>query len=122
MPDRIDEGTLDKGIALFNQQRFFEAHEVWEIAWKKAQGEEKVFFQCLIQIAAALLHAERSNWRGAEALRNKARSKLNGLPPHIAGIQIEDLLAILDQYLAPGSKEKRLATPLLRRQAEGVSA
>ena len=122
MPDKIDEGTLDQGIILFNQQRFFEAHEAWEIAWKKAQGEEKVFFQCLIQIAAALLHAERSNWRGAEALRNKARSKLNGLPPHIAGIQIEDLLAILDQYLVPGSKGKRFATPLLRRQSKEASA
>jgi uncharacterized protein len=122
VPDRIDEATLDKGIALFNQQRFFAAHEVWEIAWKKAQGQEKVFLQCLIQIAAALLHAERGNWRGAEALGNKARSKLGGLPLHVAGIQREDLLAILDQYLAPGSKGKRFATPLLRRQPKELSA
>jgi predicted metal-dependent hydrolase len=120
--DGIDEETLDQGIILFNQQRFFEAHEIWEIAWKKAQGEAKLFLQCLIQIAAALLHAERGNWRGAEALGNKARSKLNGLPPHIAGIQIEDLLAILDQHLAPGSKRKRFATPLLGRQSKEVSA
>ncbi len=116
MCDRIDEAILDQGIALFNQQRFFEAHEIWEVAWKKAQGEEKVLFQCLIQIAAALLHAERSNLRGAEALANKARGKLGRLPPYVTGIQIENLRTMLDECLAHAIEGERFATAILRRR------
>ncbi len=43
-----------RGADLFDAGAFFEAHEVWEEAWNAAEDpEERLFFQGLIQIAAA---------------------------------------------------------------------
>lgn len=113
----IDETALDEGIALFNRRRFFEAHEVWEIGWRKAYGQEKLFFQGLIQVAATLLHAERGNAKGAEALAAKARQKLATLPSCVAGIEITELRRILDERVACTNGIGGLIAPHLQRNA-----
>jgi uncharacterized protein len=43
---------VERGRALFNAGSFFEAHELWEDAWREARGEAKILLQGLIQIAA----------------------------------------------------------------------
>ncbi len=43
-----------EGARLFDEQAYFEAHEVWEERWRVVDGEERRVLQGLIQIAAAL--------------------------------------------------------------------
>ncbi len=45
--------SLQAGISLFNEQKFWEAHEAWEDAWLVEQGASRLFLQALIQLAAA---------------------------------------------------------------------
>lgn len=80
-----------EGIELFNAGRFFEAHEAWERIWLRSAGEEKLFYQGLIQAAAALLHAERGNLGGARSMYAKARDKLDPLPAQYMGIALGEL-------------------------------
>ena len=49
---------LQRGIALFNQQRFFDAHEALEDAWRASEGEMRLLLQGLTQAAVALHLAE----------------------------------------------------------------
>jgi predicted metal-dependent hydrolase len=42
------------GVVLFNRGDFFEAHEAWEDVWVDCAGEERVFYQGLIQAAVGL--------------------------------------------------------------------
>ena len=53
------------GIDLFNAGRFFECHEAWEQAWLRSAGADKLFYQGMIQAAAAILHAQRVICRAA---------------------------------------------------------
>jgi predicted metal-dependent hydrolase len=46
--------AIERGRTLFNERRFFEAHEAWEEAWLREEGELRLLLQGLIQIAAAL--------------------------------------------------------------------
>ena len=55
---------LSRGRALFNSGLYFEAHEVWEEAWLAETGNTRRMLQGLIQIAAALLKAGRSEHPG----------------------------------------------------------
>ncbi len=55
---------LHQGIELFNQEKFFEAHAVWEKDWLKV--EEKRLYQGLIMIAAAFVHCQRGNLKYTE--------------------------------------------------------
>ena len=74
--------AIEKGVALFNDREFWHAHEAWEEIWLKATGEEKVFLQGLIQLAAAYHHVQRGTFRGGVRLFDAALSKLE---PFAAG-------------------------------------
>src|SRR5512145_2639201 len=50
---------LERGVALFNDGSFFEAHDVWEDAWRESEGDVRLFLQGLIQIAAGFVKLQR---------------------------------------------------------------
>lgn len=109
---------FENGIELFNAGRFFECHEAWEEVWKRSQGEEKLFYQGLIQAAVAILHAERGNRDGARSLCDRAMAKLDSLPSEHLGLAIAELREAVRNFVsiatAPNSLELP-ARPRLRR-------
>ncbi|MFI5197940.1 MAG: DUF309 domain-containing protein [Thermoanaerobaculia bacterium] len=66
-----------KGLAEFRAGRFFEAHEEWEVLWKESKGEDTLFLQGLIQLAAACVHIGRGNAPPAKRLLALAKEKLD---------------------------------------------
>lgn len=43
-----------EGAKLFNEGRYWEAHEAWETPWQRAEGRERALLQALILLAAAM--------------------------------------------------------------------
>jgi predicted metal-dependent hydrolase len=111
--EREFEAELMRGAELFNAGRYFEAHEAWERIWLGASEPDRTIVQGLIQAAAALLHRERNNPRGAMRLWNKARDKLGCAPAAYRGLAIGDLRAALERRFA--ARTKSTARPQLRR-------
>ena len=72
---------LERGRALFDGGRYFEAHEVWEEVWHRERGESRTALQGLIQIAAALHKAGLGQPRGCVRLLEAGLSKLTGNGP-----------------------------------------
>jgi len=94
----------EQGIELFNQGRFFECHEAWEEIWKRSGGEAKLFYQGLIQAAAAILHAQRGNLRGAKSLYQKASAKLDSIPHEHMGLAVGELRIELSRFIESASR------------------
>lgn len=90
-----------RGIRLYNAGLFYEAHEEWEIAWKSAEGDLKLFYQGLIQAAAALLHHYRGNERGAQVCILKALEKFESLPTSFMGLDLKVYSQELRSFFAP---------------------
>jgi uncharacterized protein len=88
---------IEKGIVLFNQGRYFEAHEAWEDLWlSETDREKKFFYQGLIMAAGALLHYTRRECVGAGALLAKCIPLLQrGLFLHL-DLQLLDLIRDLN--------------------------
>ena len=86
------------GIDLFNAGRFFECHEAWEQAWLRSAGADKLFYQGMIQAAAAILHAQRGNFVGSRTLWTKAIGKLRPLPASYMGIALQELRQELERF------------------------
>lgn len=84
---------FERGLLLFNAGRFFECHEVWEIAWKRSTGDEKTLLQALIQCAVVLLHLERRNLRGARSVWAKANARFATLPANVTNLDLEKFRA-----------------------------
>jgi len=78
--------ALDEGVALFNDHRFWHAHESWETIWLEAKDPEKRFLQGLIQLAAAYHHVQRGTLRGAGRLFDAALAKLEPFPAGYGGV------------------------------------
>jgi predicted metal-dependent hydrolase len=105
----------EQGIDLFNEGRFFECHEAWEEIWKRSDGELKLFYQGLIQAAVAILHAQRGNLEGARSLYEKAKSKLDPIPPEHMGLAIADLRVELARFIETATSANAVALPAAPR-------
>ena len=118
IPNMTSDAAYDPrylaGIVLFNRGDFFEAHEVWESLWMETFGEEKRFYQGLIQAAVGLCHFCNGNVRGAAALPLQPR--LHGqvwLP--LSGARPASLLGrngTLFRPTAGGGEPDRKITPV----------
>jgi predicted metal-dependent hydrolase len=102
-----------RGLREFRAGHFFEAHEEWERLWKKASGDDRLFLQGLIQLAAALFHFERRRPAPAMRLLRLARGKLAGYPDHHGGLPLDSLRDLLDARL-----ERRCEPADIRALAE----
>ncbi len=100
MPDVTDYlSGYTEGLELFNQGRFWHAHEAWEAIWLEADGVQSQFYQGLIQLAGACFHLNRSNWSGANRLLHFATANLLPAAPSHLGVDVDGLLEKIDQLL-----------------------
>lgn len=93
-PSSVAE-ALRQGILLFNRQRFFEAHECFEYAWKAPAADEadRRFWKGLAQIAVGCCHIQRGNPVGAVALLARGVEQLRDYPSSHHGIDTRALSA-----------------------------
>lgn len=90
---------MSRGIALFNQSEFFEAHEVLEDIWRAAPVEQKKYFQGLCQTAVAFHHLSTGNRIGMRSVMERAMRNLDGCPAEFHGINVALLTKSVGQWL-----------------------
>ena len=89
-PPRGKLEVLGEGIRLFNQERFWECHEVLEQIWHPSKGIERDIIQGLILTAAALVHAQKDENDISIRMLNKAMAKL-GTQETYNGINLDQV-------------------------------
>ncbi len=87
-----DWEAYERGIRLFNREKFFEAHEAWEEIWHRAHEVDRRFLQGLIQAAAFLLKVEQGNLTGSKLLYQRASDKLKAYRPGYWGLRLDHFL------------------------------
>ena len=71
------------GLSLWEQERFFEAHECLEDVWHQARPEDREFWKGVIQVAVGCVHHQRGNAEGCATLLRRAADYLEPYPaPH----------------------------------------
>lgn len=84
-----------RAAALWNEQLFFEVHEVLEAVWVRETGDTRQALQGLIQIAVAFHHLAHGNPRGARTLLREGRARLEATP--VEQLPALDRAALLDE-------------------------
>ena len=87
----VDE-RFRTGVALFNQEKFFECHETIENLWFETQDEYKDLYKGVIQVAVALHHLTRDNLSGARELFETSSRYLSKYAPEALGLNVEKLI------------------------------
>ncbi len=107
-----DRARFREGIGLFNEGRFWHAHEAWEAVWRRKPGEWEYFFKGLIQAAAAFHQLERGRYRGTAHHLDNACAKLAPFAPEYLGVDTGALLRALEicraesRRLGPGGMDR----------------
>src|SRR5207253_8278630 len=95
---RGEQEALREGIDLFNQERFWEAHELLEEIWHPAKGVERDTIQGLILTAAALVHYQKNEKTVCVSILGRAMTKL-GTIDNFKGLDTKRLRAAIEQIL-----------------------
>jgi uncharacterized protein len=97
------EDCLAEGVALFNTGRWFEAHEVWEVAWRQESGARRGLLQGLILVAAGWLKQGEGRAEGARTLFTRALERLEPLPPTCEGVDVGVLVPQVRHWREAGA-------------------
>jgi predicted metal-dependent hydrolase len=82
-----DDPRFLKGIQEFNDGLFFECHETLEEIWLEDHGEDRKFYQGIIQIAAGYYKLEQGVPAGALKLWRMGVEKLAPYSPaHLVSV------------------------------------
>jgi hypothetical protein len=80
-----------KGLEMFNQKVYFEAHEYLEDAWNEDQTSGRELYRAILQIAVAYLQIERKNYNGAAKMFLRVRQWIDPLPDLCRGVDVAGL-------------------------------
>lgn len=84
----------------FNDQLFYEAHDVLEELWlADRQGPNGDFFKGLIQLAGAFVHLQKERLRPAAALFKLARTNLLKYPATHERLDVTAVLQMVEIWL-----------------------
>ena len=87
-------------FALFNQQKFYEAHDILEDLWlPDRHGPNGNFYKGLIQLAGAFVHLQKNRLLPAVALFKLARKNLERYPATHERLSIFGTLDFIDAWL-----------------------
>ena len=90
-----DWEDFERGVSLFNQAEFWESHEAWEMVWRRHPEPSRIFFQGLIQLAAAYHQLRRGIFHGVVKHLNNSGLKLEPFPDPFLGVSVEALRAVI---------------------------
>lgn len=92
------EQAFERAVALFDAERFFEAHEFFEHIWKSdwVEPADTDFWKGVTQVAVGCCHLQRGNDTGALSLLQRATRYLAAAPASHHGVDVSALIAAAD--------------------------
>ena len=85
----------------FNQQLFYEAHDVLEELWLGQRGQPNdLFYKGLIQLAGAFVHLQKNRLKPSAALFKLAQTNISKYPQTHEALDVTNVLALIEKWLA----------------------
>jgi uncharacterized protein len=98
-PKTVDrDEALAVGVALFNEERYWECHEALEQAWHVSKGIERDAIQSIILTAAAFVHYQKGEEEICLSILRRARTKMDSAETY-QKIDLTGLREVIDKIL-----------------------
>jgi predicted metal-dependent hydrolase len=98
--------AITKAKDLFNNEKFWGAHEVLESVWKDAHHEEKDLLNGIILIAAAFVHDEKDESSICIAILSRAMKKLSKVEGLYFGMNLDEIKKRVLRIIETGRIER----------------
>lgn len=100
-------------FALFNHQKFYEAHDILEDLWlPDRKGPNGDFYKGLIQLAGAFVHLQKNRLRPSAALFKLAQANLEKYPPLHEKLNLAAVQQLIAGWIFRLEKDEFTVNPL----------
>jgi predicted metal-dependent hydrolase len=100
-------------FALFNEQKFYESHDVLENLWlADKRGPNGNFYKGLIQLAGAFVHLQKNRLRPSSALFKLASANLEPYPRMHERLDLDEVRHLIRSWLAELETKEFTINPL----------
>ena len=91
--------SLKDALVLFNQQKWYEAHDAFEDIWNTVDGDERQIIQGILQVSVSQFHLEKENFNGAIILLGEGLGRIRTRTNIDMGIDLESFCICLSKLL-----------------------
>ena len=96
---KIFEDNFINALNLFNNQKWYEAHDAFEDIWNTLDGDERQVIQGILQVSVSQFHLSKGNLNGATILLGEGLGRIKNRTNINLGIDLESFCKCLEQLL-----------------------
>jgi uncharacterized protein len=98
--------AIERAMQLFNDEKYWQAHEVLEYVWKNESGIEKEILNGIILVAAAFVHDEKDEPDVCISILQRARKKLGRATGAYYGIDVNRIAYRISEIINSGKIDR----------------
>ena len=93
------EDNFFNALNLFNNQKWYEAHDAFEDIWNTLDGDERQIIQGILQVSVSQFHLSKGNMNGATILLGEGLGRIKNRTNINLGIDLESFCKCLEKLL-----------------------
>ena len=93
------EDNFFYALNLFNNQKWYEAHDAFEDIWNTLDGDERQIIQGILQVSVSQFHLSKGNLNGATILLGEGLGRIKNRTNINLGIDLESFCKCLEELL-----------------------
>jgi predicted metal-dependent hydrolase len=90
----------ERGIQLYNQGKYFVAHEALEDAWHAEEEPDRRLYQGILQAGIAFMHARNASAKGVRSMYERCSVWLKPWPDHCRTLDVGQLREDVEALMA----------------------
>ena len=93
------EDNFLNALNLFNNQKWYEAHDAFEDIWNILDGDERQIIQGILQVSVSQFHLSKGNINGATILLGEGLGRIKNRTNINLGIDLNTFCKCLEELL-----------------------
>ena len=93
------EDNFLNALNLFNNQKWYEAHDAFEDIWNTLDGDERQIIQGILQVSVSQFHLSKGNINGATILLGEGLGRIKNRTNINLGIDLITFCKCLEELL-----------------------
>jgi len=113
--------SLDAALDLFNNKKWYEAHDAFEDIWNGLCGDERQIIQGILQVSVSQFHLSKGNLNGAMILLGEGLGRIKSRVSVDLGLDLFSFCKSLEEILEKLHSKVPLSTddvPFLKKNNE----
>ena len=95
-------------LNLFNDQKWYEAHDAFEDIWNTVDGDQRQVIQGILQVSVSQFHLSKGNLNGATILLGEGLGRIKTRTNINLGIDLDSFCKCLEDLLKKLQNKEKL--------------